>query len=377
MQANRKTFWILTIVLVLIGCSEKKLEFPQDHKSILFGGDVSFGENYRVAAAMLADVGYDHSVTDLQALINAHDVFIGNLESPLTSLRRSRYVRRKSYIHWSDPKGSGSAFHRHGMRIFSLANNHTMDFDGPGLKDTLEAGEIHGLTFFGAGLNKAQADTPYVQEFVTSGVTQVVAVFGLFEYRKRYDEEFNFYAREDYPGVSQLDMVRTVEEIRDFRSQNPDALIVAFPSWGKNYAWKSNQQTTQARGLIDAGVDLILGHGAHRLQEIELYKERWIVYGLGNFMFNSQGRYQKLNQPPFSLAVALDLAVDGDHKPVRRLRIYPLLTDNRVTKYKSRTVTETEMHTVHQLLVSNNVNAGSVFEEYQNDALGPHYVLEF
>ena len=375
MPAIQKVLCIL-LFLGLVGCS-KKTEFPENYQSMLFGGDVSFGENYRVAAAMLKDVGYDHSVQELRALIEAHDVFVGNLESPLTDLRRSRYVRRKGYIHWSDPSGSGSAFRRHGMRVFSLANNHAMDFDGPGLKDTLAAGVEHGLTFFGAGLDQKQAVAPYLHEFTISGVQQVVAVFGLFEYRKRYAEEFNFYARENYPGVAQLDIEGTVETIRLFRQQNPNALIVAFPSWGKNYAWKTQQQTTQAHALIDAGVDLILGHGAHRLQEIERYRNRWILYGLGNFMFNSQGRYQKLHQPPFSLAVALDLGVDEKGKPVRRLRVYPLLTDNRLTKYKSRVVTDTELASVRELLQTHNVDAGSVFEQVHQDTLGSHFVLDF
>jgi poly-gamma-glutamate synthesis protein (capsule biosynthesis protein) len=43
-------------------------------------------------------------------------------------------------------------------------------------------------------------------------------------------------------------------------------------------------EKAQLRSLIDAGADLVLGHHAHVTQEIELYRGRYLVYGLGNFL---------------------------------------------------------------------------------------------
>ena len=59
--------------------------------------------------------------------------------------------------------------------------------------------------------------------------------------------------------------------------------------------------------LIDAGADLVIGHGAHNLQQIERYRDHWIIYSLGNFLYNNFGNFNKYNAPPYSLIVKLIL----------------------------------------------------------------------
>jgi len=120
-----------------------------------------------------------------------------------------------------------------------------------------------------------------------------------------------------------------------------------------DYCWKSNKQTELAHALIDAGADLVIGHGAHVMQEIELYRRRWVVYGLGNFMFMSPGRYQKKNVEPFSLAARLDVS-ENKEGFLASLRLYPLFSDNRQTMYQPRVVTEQEFEKVKALLLQHS-----------------------
>lgn len=103
--------------------------------------------------------------------------------------------------------------------------------------------------------------------------------------------------------------------------------------------------------MVKAGADLIIGHGAHTMQEIEKYKDRWILYGLGNFMFNAPGRYQKLKAPPFSLVAQLLLEEkNGDLK--KTLKLYPIFTNNLKTHYQGRFLAEDEFKDVYQLLLT-------------------------
>ncbi|MEM7284413.1 MAG: CapA family protein, partial [Pseudomonadota bacterium] len=173
-----------------------------------------------------------------------------------------------------------------------------------------------------------------------------------------------------------VDNVETARQVATYRRAHPESTIVIYPDWGKNYSWQNLTQTETARLLIDAGADLVLGHGAHRLQGIEHYKEKWIVYNLGNFMFNSKGRYQKLKQPPYSLAAFLDFA-EFEGQIRRRLRLYPLLTDNLVTKYQSGPVPAEHVDVVQNLLLQHSANAESELQQVAQDPLGNYFELLF
>ena len=339
---------LILVAGLLFACSGQPEEPPAALANVLFVGDVDFAESYRIAKAMLKDVGYDRPLEDLADILMSADVVVGNLVAPLTDLTESRFVRRKKYIHWSDPEQAAQAYVRHNMLNFSLANNHSMDFDRRGLKQTLAVGKKEGLAFFGAGLTPTDADAPLIRK-VTVGSNEVeVVVFAGFEYREKYDNQYSFYVGEFNPGVSKLDAKDTVQRVRDYRKESPEAFIVMFPHWGENYAWRNTDQQTLAHQLIDAGADLIVGHGAHRIQEIERYQNRWIIYNLGNFMFNSPGRYQKLRQQGISVAVSLEFGLE-QNELFKRLRLYPLMTDNYVTKYRSRPVTDQEFSTMQSM----------------------------
>jgi len=298
---------------------------------------------------------------------------VGNLESVLTQQRVSRYARRKKYIHWSDPDMAAPIYAENNIRIMSLANNHSMDFDHPGLKSTLAAGDRHGIEFFGAGSTPDEAAEAFELAVDVADQQLKLAIFPGFEFRGRYQKEFSFYATENSPGVSVLDQ-SSVERITNYRKHNPEVFIIVYPHWGKNYKWRSTDQQKLAHELIDAGANLILGHGAHRAQEVERYKGQWIVYNLGNFMFNSPGRYQKLKQAPISFAAMLEL---GNRNPVRPLglRIYPLITDNRVTKYQSRPVTGDEFATVQAVIRGTDSDVDFSEDQIGRDELGWFFTL--
>jgi poly-gamma-glutamate capsule biosynthesis protein CapA/YwtB (metallophosphatase superfamily) len=102
--------------------------------------------------------------------------------------------------------------------------------------------------------------------------------------------------------------------------------------------------------MIDAGADLIIGHGAHMMQEVEKYRGHWIIYNIGNFIFNSKGRYKRYKVEPFSLVVQFVLT-EKSIGIEKILRLYPILTDNMITKYQSRFLTKDEFDKAYLLLL--------------------------
>lgn len=341
-----KKLLFATLILFLTSCS---LTNSGDitKTDILFLGDTSFGENYQenLDESILETQGYDYSLEQFTSMLDSSEVVISNLETPLTDLEESPLEDQKSYVHWSDTAKATKAYKKANITVFSLANNHSMDYGTEGLEQTLETLEENQMTAFGAGLTEDEAMEPYIYGDI--------AVIASFEFKESYDEEYNFYADENTAGVNQLSVVQITEQIQTLREENPDYFIIIFPHWGDNYSDANTNQKLLAHQLIDAGADLILGHGAHIMQEVESYKDKWVIYSIGNFMFNSPGRYEKYDLEPYSLiARIVEL---GQRK---FLQLYPIYTDNTVTNYQSRFATEEEFEEVYEELQQDGLKRG-------------------
>jgi poly-gamma-glutamate capsule biosynthesis protein CapA/YwtB (metallophosphatase superfamily) len=323
----------------------------------VFAGDFSFGENYlaeeeaKGGENVLETRGYDYCVEKLEALMRDADIVVANLETAVTDLPESPFVGKKYYIHWTDPVLAPAALVRHNVRAVTLANNHGFDYGMDGLRQTLSSLDSAGIAWFGAGMSEAEAARPFAHDLEVAGKRLRVVVAGGFEYAPHYDRTYRFFARADTGGVNNWTVEGAAAQVRAIRERDPGAFIVAFPHWGYNYRWKNHRQLATGRAVIDAGADLVIGHGAHMLQEIDRYNGRWIVYNLGNFVFNSPSEYDYYHIHPYSFAAVLDVSnVAGEL--AMRLRLYPITSDNAVTHYQSGPVTETEFDTVEELLLS-------------------------
>ena len=64
------------------------------------------------------------------------------------------------------------------------------------------------------------------------------------------------------------------KSIKAFKDKNPNGFVVIFPHLGSNYVWKLRSQTD----LVDADADIVIGHSSNLIQEIEKYKDKWVIY---------------------------------------------------------------------------------------------------
>lgn len=348
------------------GCGEEEDNRGEQGKisknrRVLFVGDTGFGESYQRwmpqvdGVNFLDAMGYDYSLEKLTPLLHQADLVIANLETPIADLSVSPLSGQKKYIHRGDIHKTPETLHRHNIFAVSLANNHTLDYGVEGLRQTLKALEENGIAWFGAGLSEPQAFKPLYSELTIGGNSFQLVVVAGFEYRWNYRMAYKFYAGGEAGGVNCWTRKKAATQLRAIRAENRHAFIVAFPHWGRNYRFKTREQKKLAHALIDAGADLVIGHGAHIVQEIESYRGRWILYSLGNFVFNSPGRYQKENAHPFSLAARLDVC-RMENRFVLRLRLYPIFSDNLVTNYQPRLVTEEERNRVQRILLERSPN---------------------
>ena len=82
------------------------------------------------------------------------------------------------------------------------------------------------------------------------------------------------------PGI--MPVIR--KDIKSAR-ENVDVLIV-YMHWGREWEPVKEKQKKLARKIIDTGADIIVGSHTHLFQDIEMYKGKYIFYGLGNFVFD-------------------------------------------------------------------------------------------
>jgi poly-gamma-glutamate capsule biosynthesis protein CapA/YwtB (metallophosphatase superfamily) len=306
---------------------------------VLLVGDTSFGENYQrdVKAGGGVDIlerrGYDYPLSRVKPLLAGADLVVANLETPLTAPGQSALAGRKQYVHWSDPEKAPAALVRHNIKAACLANNHAMDYGKAGLESTLAALARHGIGHYGAGGDEAAAEGPLRVELGAGAGKVRLAFLGGFEHHAVYDEDYRFYARGEQPGVRRLDLDRLCADIDRLRRDEPGTFVVVTPHWGRDYGAVRREQVDGAHRLVDAGADLVAGSGAHHFQSAELYRGRWVLYNLGNFVFNSPGRYARARSHGMSLAAELRFPADG-RGGAPRLRLYPLLSDNLRTGYR-------------------------------------------
>jgi len=319
--------------------------------NVLFVGDTHFGENYQENRSenILETQGYPYMIENFTGFLQSADLVVANLETPITDLEESPFVN-KSYLHWADPVLTPYHLLENNISVVSLANNHTLDYAVPGYDQTVAVLQSEGFEWFGAGSDDEAAAEPYVREFQVGGNSFTLGVIGAFEYSSTYDEDYDFYADATTPGTNLLSASAIEAQVAALRAEYPGIFIVAFPHWGRNYRFKTDDQTEMGHDLILAGVDMVIGHGAHMIQEVELYHDRWIVYSLGNMVFGSSGRYASNDAPPYGFLLELILE-DGGAAIDRQFRLYPIFTNNLLTGFQSRFVTLSEFDEVETLLL--------------------------
>ncbi|MFP4408738.1 MAG: CapA family protein [Spirochaetaceae bacterium] len=224
--------------------------------------------------------------------------FFVNLETAVTN--QGTYWPEKG-IHYRMHPENVAVLQAAGVECCSLANNHAMDFDRSGLEETLSNLEAARIQVVGAGYDRGDARKP---TFVGAEPTEqdgsgksrpgagplalVAACFpdsGVpYLWNAEHERSGVFFLEE--PGESAAEAI--VDAFREVPEETPRLLSL---HWGGNWGYEiSEKQRRFARALIESGtVDFIFGHSSHHAKEIELYRDRGIVYGAGDLINDYEG----------------------------------------------------------------------------------------
>ena len=171
-----------------------------------------------------------------------------------------------------------------------LANNHVIDWGRSGLAETLATLRRAGIKTSGAGRNLSEAEEPAIIEV---GGDSRVLVFGVGTSDSGIPRDWA--ATDTRAGVvllrdlSQSTVDRIAERVG--AAKRPGDVAVLSIHWGGNWGYGIPQeQQTFAHRLIDfAAVDVIQGHSSHHPKAIEIYRDKPILYGCGDFLNDYEG----------------------------------------------------------------------------------------
>jgi poly-gamma-glutamate synthesis protein (capsule biosynthesis protein) len=171
-----------------------------------------------------------------------------------------------------------------------LGNNHVLDWGRTGLLDTLATLERLGIETAGAGRDRTQAERPAALKIEGKGR---VIVFSFASPTSGVPPDWA--ATPTAAGVNLLrDFTdESIARIADqaARVRQPGDVIIASIHWGPNWGYEiPEEQRSFAHGLVDqAKVSIVHGHSSHHAKAIEIYKNRLILYGCGDFLNDYEG----------------------------------------------------------------------------------------
>jgi poly-gamma-glutamate synthesis protein (capsule biosynthesis protein) len=253
--------------LVLLWAAPHALAQPVDEISLVFAGDIMLDELAGEAVARGED-----PFAALASLLDGADLAVGNLECAVADGGRAV---EKQFTFRAHPRVLEVVTRHFGA--VSLANNHSADFGAAGLLQTMDRLRAARIPFFGAGKNLSEAHRPLIVERKAVRV----ALLGYNEFQPRW-----FEAGPSTPGVAWSEDEQILRDMRAARAAGAH-IVIPVIHWGWEHETQPcSRQRELARTLIDAGADAVVGGHPHVTQGAEIYRDKLVLYSLGNLVFN-------------------------------------------------------------------------------------------
>jgi poly-gamma-glutamate synthesis protein (capsule biosynthesis protein) len=244
--------------------------------TIQFFGDIMLERNVRKA---MATSGLDYILKNIVGtkLFGDSEIKIANLEGPFTEKK----IKTSKEIAFGFDPIYVSDLKRYGFDAFNLANNHSYDMGKQNLLFTRDLLEKNNIGWFGDELSESESLT----WFTTSSDGTRLAFLGVH----------NTYHKPDKKKL--------LAAIEDARSKAD--LVIVNVHWGEEYhATSTRFQQEFGHWFIDNGVDVVIGHHPHVVEEVEIYNGKPIVYSLGNFIFDQY--FSKETQEGLSVKLTIE-----------------------------------------------------------------------
>ena len=216
----------------------------------------------------------------------APDARIINLE---TSVTTSDHFWPGKGIHYRMHPRNVDCLTAARVDVCVLANNHVLDYGHSGLDETVRTLTAAGLKTAGAAATVDAARDPAILDLARGGR---VLVFATGTETSGIPKTWAATAKTSgvdlLPDVSDQTADALLHRVR--RCKRPGDVAVVSIHWGDNWGYEvPGAHVRFAHRLLDGGVDLIHGHSSHHPRPIEIYQNKLVLYGCGDFITDYEG----------------------------------------------------------------------------------------
>lgn len=253
------------------GASLPKIDNKTEKITLMAVGDVMLDRGVALKINKVGQKDYKFPFLKIADYLNQTDLVFGNLESIISDKGSDQGGK---YSFRADPRAA-DALRYAGFNILSVANNHIFNYGREAMEDSFRRIKAAGMDYVGGGFNKEEARSAVVKNI--KGTKIAFLAYNVLGSK-------SWVAENNKSGIAWPDE-ETAREIKKAKEEN-DLVIVSF-HFGEEYQTQPSElQKNLARVAVEAGADLILGHHPHVAQPVEQYKNGWIAYSLGNFVFD-------------------------------------------------------------------------------------------
>ncbi|MGC4020432.1 MAG: CapA family protein [Cyclobacteriaceae bacterium] len=235
-------------------------------------GDIMMGSNYPNGGTLPPNGGSD-LMKSVKSILSSSDITFGNLEGTLLDkggIAKTCRDPKVCYV-FRTPESYVKNLVDAGFDVMSVANNHSADFGWEGKVKTEKMLESAGINFAGQATNPSAI-------FEKNGI------------------KYGFAAFAPNTGCANINDLIAAKKIVRRLDSLCDVVIVSFHGGAEGPQYQHVTRKTElfygenrgnvydfAHQMIDAGADILLGHGPHVTRAVEVYRNRFIAYSLGNF----------------------------------------------------------------------------------------------
>jgi len=256
---------------------------------ILAFGDLMLDRN--VFSLAKKNNNFEYPFLKIDDFLKGADIRLANLEGPVTEF--DSVAVGTSKLQFTFSLKFMEALEKR-FEVFSLANNHSLDFGEKGLSQAKEFLSKAKIIFFGDYKNRKE----YLSAIIEKNDIKIGLV-GLNSLVVKDDSE-------------------ALAEIANLKAKSD--FVIVMPHWGNEYQLKPTaSQKNSGHRFIDAGADLVLGGHPHVIEPIEIYKEKVIFYSLGNFIFDQYFSQETMR------GLSVGISISKKHNEVAAsYELYPL-----------------------------------------------------
>lgn len=267
--------------------------------NIIIAGD--FCPRRRIVK-LIENKQYESIFTQVKELTDKVDYSIVNFESPVVINEAAPIKKTGPNLQCTE--NAVEAIKYAGFDCVTLANNHFYDFGDVGVKDTINTLNLYSIDFLGGGTNINEAKKTLYKEIKGKKVAFI-----------NFCEREWSIATELTGGSSPLNPIRNHYQIKEAK-EKADYVIVIVHGGREHYQLPLPRMKETYQFFIDSGADAVVNHHQYCYSGYEIYKEKPIFYGLGNFCFDSKtAKRNKLWEEGVLLKLSINDKIDFELIP--------------------------------------------------------------